>query len=124
MSGGEDGKRDSVSGDGDRHLSSGRLSPRRRVLPFVGKPPILLAAVLPLHREDEGRTVRKKEEGVLLGVGAAGAVTRSGRHGAEHGGERQDVHASLFERGSFLFWFQTKREELNPKFDLGPHGVH
>ncbi|MED6106166.1 hypothetical protein PIB30_002057 [Stylosanthes scabra] len=34
MLGGEDGARDSVSGDGDRRLSGGRLTPHRQVLPF------------------------------------------------------------------------------------------
>ncbi|MED6106072.1 hypothetical protein PIB30_001465 [Stylosanthes scabra] len=37
-------------GDGDRRTSGGQKRPRRRVFPFFGKPPILLAVVLPWNR--------------------------------------------------------------------------
>ncbi|MED6223504.1 hypothetical protein PIB30_074571 [Stylosanthes scabra] len=62
----EDYARDSAAGQGDRCISSIQKPPRRRVLPFIGKQPVLMAAVLPWNREDEWRTVRMEEERVLL----------------------------------------------------------
>ncbi|MED6110517.1 hypothetical protein PIB30_043770 [Stylosanthes scabra] len=74
----EDGTRDSAAGDGDRRTSSGQKPPRRRYIPFVGKPPILLATVLPWTR-DKSPLIVKKEEGAsvhkLVIVGDFAATT-------------------------------------------------
>ncbi|MED6109497.1 hypothetical protein PIB30_034184 [Stylosanthes scabra] len=54
--------RDLAAGVGDRRTSGGHKLSRRQVLPFVGKPLILLAVVLPCNCQEEWRTAEARRE--------------------------------------------------------------
>ncbi|MED6109895.1 hypothetical protein PIB30_037810 [Stylosanthes scabra] len=70
----EPASRDSLSGDGDQHTSGGQKPPRRRVLPFIGTPLVLMDVVLPW----DYKVVMTRESFTMVSsVPEAGGVLRA-----------------------------------------------